>query len=66
MEWLRLLNEHQVARAAFLKWLDEKIRQCEEKGLDVPEKERQSLKGTRDSYREIKAYIMNNTPRGAA
>ena len=60
MEWLSLLASQPQALASFHAWLKLKERECAEHALDVPESERQSLKGKRDSFRDIQAYINNN------
>ena len=63
MDWLYLLVAHPAAFASFRLWLSDREKACAEFALDVGEDERKSLKGKRDAFREIQAYMNNNMER---
>ena len=60
MEWLTLLASHPSALSSFLAWLKVQEQQCAEFALDVNDEERRALKGKRDSFRDVAAYVQNN------
>lgn len=60
MDWLLLLAAHPQALASFLIWLKTKERACADQALDVSEKDIPALKGKRDSFRDIQAFVQNN------
>lgn len=60
MEWLTLLVSHPLALASFLTWLKLQEQHCAEFALDVGDDERKALKGKRDSFRDLTAYVQNN------
>lgn len=63
MDWLHVLSAQPVALTSFCTWLRDQERLCAEFALDVDDKERLALKGKRDAFREIQAYIHNNVVR---
>lgn len=60
MEWLYLLAAHPGALASFQSWLKDHEHACSEYALDGPIGDVPTLKGKRDAFREIQAYINNN------
>lgn len=60
MEWLSLLASHPAALSSFLTWLKAQEHLCHEFALDIPEQDRQALRGKRDSFRDMQAYVQNN------
>ncbi len=60
MEWLSLITAHPVALASLLAWLKAQERACSEFALDVESKDIPMLKGKRDAFRDMHAYVQNN------
>ena len=63
MEWLTLFAAHPSALASFHAWLKEHEDACCAYALDGPEADIPQLKGTRNAYRDIRAYLNNNLVR---
>lgn len=59
-EWLHLFVAHPGALASLQAWLKTREYACAEYALDGPESDVPKLKGKRDAFREIQAYIHNN------
>ena len=59
-EWLHTLVARPGALASFQVWLQAREAACAEYALDGPESDIPKLKGKRDAFREILAYVNNN------
>ena len=59
-EWLQLLAAHPGALASFQAWLKAREGACTTYALDGPESDIPKLKGKRDAFREMQAYVHNN------
>ena len=59
-EWLHTLIARPGALASFQVWLQAREAACAEYALDGPESDIPKLKGKRDAFREILAYVNNN------
>lgn len=62
MEWLTLLVSHPSALDSLLEWLKAQEQHCIAHALDVPETDIPVLRGKRDGFRDVQAYITNNMP----
>lgn len=60
MEWLSLIANHQLALHSLQQWLLEKSNQCAKTALDIPLEDIPTLRGERNAYLSILAYINNN------
>lgn len=60
MEWLTIFAAHPGILASFQAWLVERARACSEAALDGPDADIAMLRGKREAFHEIQAYVINN------
>lgn len=60
MDWLAVFATNPGTLDSFQTWLKERARACADAALDGPDGDIPMLRGKREAFQEIQAYVINN------